>query len=493
MSKDVRVRYFIVVCFFVFGTLLGGFSEKASASSSVTFGDVPASYWAKKEIEYLYSGNIISGYEVKGGIVFHPENSVTRAQAAKIIVLAKGKTEKNVAKSGFKDVPNTHWAIGWIARASELGFIDGYDDGTYKPDALLTRAQMSKVIANAFGLDVSAADEKTIAFTDIKNGFWAASYINALYYNGISNGSGSLFKPNNDITRAQFAVFIGRALHDDFKIPVSPVPESPKPSVPEITQPPALENAKLSGKVTVSSLNVRSSPDASASIVGKLTVGNIVAVHEINGYWAKISYNNQIAYVHKTYLKLKNNSGSVLKDRVIVIDPGHGGKDPGASGNSLNEKTVVLEVAKLVQAKLESQGAKIVMTRSGDTFPTLGDRVTTSQNSYGELFVSIHANAASASAKGAETFYDDSANANGSESNELAKEIQKQIVALAGMTDRGVKNTGFYVIKNQNVPSVLVELGFITNAEDAAKLGSAQYQELYAEAIYRGILNYYSK
>ncbi|MGD6875876.1 N-acetylmuramoyl-L-alanine amidase [Bacillus infantis] len=474
MSKGGK--FLIVACFLVFGSLLGAFSEKASASS-VVFGDVPSSYWAKQEIDYLSSRDIVGGYDANAGKFFYPENSVTRAQAAKMIVTAMGKAEKLDANTGFKDVPSGHWASGWIARANELGLITGYTDGTYKPEALLTRAQMSKIISNAFRLDISAASEKDIAFSDISESFWAATYINTLYYNGISNGSGSRFKPNENITRAQFSVFIGRALNNGFRVEVLPVQK----------------NTKSYGKVTAASLNVRSSASASASIIGKVYKGNIVAVQDINGYWAKISFNNQTGYVHKTYLKLKNANGSVLKDRIIVIDAGHGGTDPGAVSGNLNEKSIVMEVAKRVNAKLLSQGAKVVMTRSGDTYPTLGDRVEISQKNYAEVFVSIHANAASAAAKGAETFYDTSKNDNGPESKELAAEIQKQIVALASMQDRGIKDNDFYVVRNQEIPSVLVELGFITNSQDAAKLASSQYQELYAEAIYRGIKNYYSK
>lgn len=472
MSKWVRLK--TIICLLVLVVFMGNVGGGVSASSSTLFADVQNNYWAKKEIEYLYSKKIINGYEEKNAQYFKPEAQVTRAQAAKMIMVALDQEEKKTKYSSFEDVPTKHWASGWIEQANQMGIMSGNEKGLFNPEESLTRAQMSKILAKAFGLDISAAEEKEIVFNDIKPNFWAATFINALYYNGISNGSGNYFKPNEKITRSHFSVFISRAINEDFRVPL-------------------LGSATSYGKVTVSSLNVRSAPNSSSTVLGKLKLGETVTVHEINGYWAKISYNNTPAYVHKTYLKLRNVNDNPLKDRIIVIDAGHGGKDPGAVNGKYNEKSIVINVAKGVQAKLQSQGARVIMTRTGDTYPTLSDRVDITKNSYAEVFVSIHANAAGASASGAETFYNTSKNENGTESSELAKEIQKQIVALADMNDRGAKNQEFYVIKNQNIPSVLVELGFITNSNDLSKLVSSQYQELYAEAIYRGIKNYYSK
>lgn len=472
MSKKIKLH--LVLGLFMLGAFFSMFETGASASSTSVFKDVTENHWAKKEIEYLYEKNIINGYTENSINYFKPDNEVTRAQAAKMIMVALGKTELQTSSSSFKDVPTDHWAIGWIERANQMGVMSGNEKGLFDPESSLTRAQMSKILTKAFGLDINAAEEKEIVFFDIKKDFWAATYINALYHNGISNGSGNYFKPNEVVSRAHFSVFISRTLEDDFKVP-------------------QLGSSSIQGKVTASSLNVRSTPNSSSSIVGKLKLGDTVSVYEINGYWAKINYNNAPAYVHKTYLKLKNTNTNPLKDRIIVIDAGHGGKDPGAVNGSYTEKSIVIEVAKKVQNKLQSQGAKVIMTRTGDSYPSLGDRVEFSDKNYAELFVSIHTNAASASAQGAETYYDSSQNDNATESAELAKEIQKQVVALAGMKDRGVKDNSFFVIRNQDIPSVLVELGFITNSEDLSKLIASQYQEIYAEAIYRGILNYYSK
>ena len=160
---------------------------------------------------------------------------------------------------------------------------------------------------------------------------------------------------------------------------------------------------------------------------------------------------------------------------------------------NLREKTVVLKVAKLVESKLKNAGAKVMLTRSNDTYLTLEQRTEFAKKHYAEAFVSIHVNAAgSSAAKGAEVFYDSSTNPNASESRQLASKIQANLVKNAKMTDRGVRDQRFYVIRNNNVAAVLVELGFITNPDDFKKLSNDQYAEIYAEAIYQGLVQYYA-
>ncbi|MDY6784402.1 MAG: N-acetylmuramoyl-L-alanine amidase [Cyanobacteriota bacterium] len=170
---------------------------------------------------------------------------------------------------------------------------------------------------------------------------------------------------------------------------------------------------------------------------------------------------------------------------VIMVDPGHGGRDPGAVGvNGLREKDVILPISRDVERLLEQQGVNVTMTRSNDNFVSLGGRTTAANRTGADLFVSIHANAASSSsARGVETFY----YATG---RELAQSIQSSIIRRTGMTNRGVKRANFYVLRNTSMPAVLVEVGFVTNSSDAAKLSSPAFRRQMAEAIAEGILNH---
>lgn len=280
-------------------------------------------------------------------------------------------------------------------------------------------------------------------------------------------------------------------------------PEEPEVDEPVVEEPEVNETEEdidntpslsgLVGKVTASSLNIRKSPSTSAAVVGKLSAGQKVEVLSLDGYWAKIHTSSGTGYIHKNYLKLINQTGNVLNGRIIVVDAGHGGKDPGASSNKLTESTVTLNVAKRVEAKLKKAGAKVLMTRSNNSYLTLEQRTDFAKKNYAETFVSIHVNAAgSSAAKGTEVYYDSSTNPNASESKQLANKIHNSILKGADMADRGVRDQRFYVVRNNNVAAVLVELGFITNSADFKKLSSDQYAEIYAEAIYQGLVQYYS-
>lgn len=134
------------------------------------------------------------------------------------------------------------------------------------------------------------------------------------------------------------------------------------------------------------------------------------------------------------------------------------------------------------------------MTRIGDTFPSLEERVKYAKNENGEIFISLHANAASKeTAKGTETFYSVKSNANEKEDFALATAINNEIVKNAKMYNRGVKRADYVVIKGQVMPAVLVELGFLTNSDDYNKLVSDDYIEIFAQSIYNGIVEYYTK
>lgn len=269
------------------------------------------------------------------------------------------------------------------------------------------------------------------------------------------------------------------------------VEETPEEPVEE--EKPAVTTNTV-GMATVDGLHIRSEASGSSKSLGIINRGTEVNVHSVTGNWAKVTHKNITGYIHKTYLRLINTSGSPVKNRVIVLDPGHGGKDPGALKNGAVEKEIALKVAQKVQQKLKNAGAKVYMTRTGDTYPTLEERVDFALDYNAEVFVSIHANSAtSTQANGTETYYSVYGNVNQEEEARLASAINTEIVENANMYNRGVKKDDFYVIKNMLLPSVLVELGFISNSADREKLVSDKYVEIFADSIYQGIVQYYSR
>jgi N-acetylmuramoyl-L-alanine amidase len=170
----------------------------------------------------------------------------------------------------------------------------------------------------------------------------------------------------------------------------------------------------------------------------------------------------------------------------VVIDPGHGGKDPGAIGiGGLQEKDVILPISLEVARYLEQKGVDVLLTRNSDFFVTLQGRTDMSNRAGADLFVSIHANSMGMGrpdVSGLEVYYFGSRG--------LSDAIHRNIIRSVDVRDRGVRRARFYVLRTSKMPSTLVEVGFVTGAEDSANLRNPTYLSRMAEAIARGILEY---
>ena len=214
----------------------------------------------------------------------------------------------------------------------------------------------------------------------------------------------------------------------------------------------------------------------------------------------------------------------------IVLDPGHGGKDPGAIGvGGIAEKDIVLAVAKKLERKLRQEmGVEVVLTRRDDRFISLEDRTAIANAQGADLFISLHMNASpNGEAKGLETYYLDNTNDEGSirlaarengtsrrnvsdlqfilsdmtqnmkleDSIALAHHLQQSLVdgmstRLADVKDLGVKKALFYVLVGARMPSVLVEMFFITNKAEGQAMSQETYQNAVVDALYEGIQKY---
>lgn len=164
----------------------------------------------------------------------------------------------------------------------------------------------------------------------------------------------------------------------------------------------------------------------------------------------------------------------------ICIDPGHGGSDPGACGNGLEEADIVLSVAGYLYTQLNNAGWTVYRTRTSNTTVSLSSR-TSYANSLGvDIFVSIHCNAYNGSAHGTETYC---YSGGSSTSYAIRNSINPEVVDALDTYNRGVKTANFYVLVHTNMPAALAELAFIDNASDANKLGNSYYQQQAAIAI----------
>ncbi|RLE37813.1 N-acetylmuramoyl-L-alanine amidase [Candidatus Acetothermia bacterium] len=175
----------------------------------------------------------------------------------------------------------------------------------------------------------------------------------------------------------------------------------------------------------------------------------------------------------------------------VVIDPGHGGKDPGAIGiGGLEEKSITLDIAKMVYLKsLSYPELRVILTRRDDTYTYPTNRVLTANRLGADLYVSIHANAhSSPSASGIETLVHESKGRD-TPCYHLAELLQRELVAATGAEDRGIKWAPLFIRRAQ-MPAALVEVGFVTNPREARLLQTISYQSIIAEAILDGILDY---
>ena len=195
-------------------------------------------------------------------------------------------------------------------------------------------------------------------------------------------------------------------------------------------------------------------------------------------------------------------------NKIVYLDAGHGGYDPGASYFGISEKSLTLAIQSRVKAKLEAEGYQVVTTRTSDTYVDLADRSRAANASESDIFVSIHINASgSSAAQGIETYYyqpyaeypsriNATYHANPtrlSMSDTLANAIQSSLINATGAQNQGVKRQTFAVLRETTAPAVLLELGFLSNPQEAARLNTSAYQETLANAIVAGIKSYYEK
>ncbi|MCF7919550.1 MAG: N-acetylmuramoyl-L-alanine amidase [Candidatus Cloacimonetes bacterium] len=222
----------------------------------------------------------------------------------------------------------------------------------------------------------------------------------------------------------------------------------------------------------------------------------------------------------------------------IVLDPGHGGKDPGAIGFSgkVYEKDITLAIAEKLKAKIEAEGKiKVFLTRSSDRFVSLRERTEYANEIEADLFISIHVNAhADKDVTGIEVYYLSTARTDDAratealenavvynyeggqealekyndldfiltdmaqneylqESHELCVTMQNNVIAATGGVDRGVKQADFYVLRGAFMPAVLIESGFITNKKEEKKLAYEDYQEKLAQSLFSSLDSFIRK
>lgn len=285
-------------------------------------------------------------------------------------------------------------------------------------------------------------------------------------------------------------------------VKVSAVPET-------VTKGEEVQNSKKSSQdssgtaavLTTGGVNLREAPGMSAAIVGKSEKGSRFTYLGREGGWIHVEQESgKQAWVAADYVSLTTSSPQPaakkedkhikpgLKGKTIVIDPGHGGKDHGTTGPGDHmEKTSTFSTALIVKQKLEQSGAHVVMTRTSDRFIPLSERTHISNSDNADAYISIHYNSESTgTSKGIMSFYYQQ-----QKDKQLAKSVQSSVIKETGLTNRGVHFGNLFVLRNNNQPCMLIELGFLSNKQEEKKVITKSYQEKAAEGIADGLKEYF--
>lgn len=454
------LKLFLCLLITVTAIMTFGYSQSAATT---TFKDIGTNHRAYKEITYLAQGKIVGGNALGQ---FKPASNVTRAEAAAMIGRALNLLGEK-RKTSFSDVGSSNFASGYIQSASEQKIISGYKGGIFKPNGLITRGEMAIMISRAFGYSFGSS---------------TTGAIKALEDRGINYGvTGS---SNASILRDETAMFLARAIDYTLR---------------------SKNNLEFSGEKNskASSLNVRKGPSTAYPIIGSLPNNSKVSIGYEVGKWSLIkAENGMIGFVSNSYLisnemppgngnEIPPNKNS-LASQTLVIDPGHGGHDPGKVGFKVKEKEVVLDTALRLKKLLAKTPVNVEYTRETDIYISPNQRPVLAKKVKGTQFVSIHANAGGGT--GSETYYYGKAKATNphvKDSQLLAQSIQKRIVVALDTKDRGDKHGNFAVLRENNMPAALVELAFLDTKADNDKLNSPIYRQKAAEGIYLGVLDYY--
>lgn len=241
--------------------------------------------------------------------------------------------------------------------------------------------------------------------------------------------------------------------------------------------------------------NVRSGPSTDHNVIKQVQPGEKYGIANKSGEWFQVNFPDGSTGYIAGWLVSANGAPAVVRSndlagKVIVVDAGHGGTDGGSTGSSFStlEKTVNLQVSLLLRNKLEAAGAKVIMTRADDRKLTLQQRVDIAIQNQADIFVSVHHNTHPNSAtNGSIIFYYSQGN-----SSKLASLVQTELVKATSYKDMNYRYGNYFVLRENPVPSILAEISFLSNYNDEIRARSEKQQDLAAEGLFKGIVQYFN-
>ncbi|WP_141433662.1 SH3 domain-containing protein [Bacillus sp. 03113] len=242
--------------------------------------------------------------------------------------------------------------------------------------------------------------------------------------------------------------------------------------------------------------NVRKNPNVQAPVVQRVNEGESFTIMNHKEDWIEIRLSNgETGYLADWIVSVQDGSfkenqkglGNKLRNKTIIIDPGHGGRDTGTIGaKGTLEKELTLKTAMLVYHQLKASGANVILTRNSDTYVPLISRTSASSFYHASTFVSIHYDSIpDRSVNGMTSYY------YYPYQKELAAAVHDSIKSQTKLANRGVQFGDFHVLRENRKNAVLVELGYLSNPKEEKLMKSSSFQEKAARGIYEGLANYY--
>jgi len=243
--------------------------------------------------------------------------------------------------------------------------------------------------------------------------------------------------------------------------------------------------------------NIRKGPGTDTAIVGRANMGDQFTVKSHNNQWYEIEYENGTGYVadwivanSQTDIQQMSKKEEALNNEVIVIDAGHGGRDVGTIGHdNFYEKKLTLKTAQRLAERLRLAGAKVVLTRTGDKYLSLSSRATMSNMKGADAFLSLHYNSfpQSPSVSGIGTYYYHKRD------RDFAQTVQRAMIQSTALHNREARYGDYHVIRENSQPALLLELGFLSNPQEAATVRTKDFQEKITKGIAKGVIEYLNK
>lgn len=423
----------------------------------------------------------------------NPMQEITRAQLAAILyqaMMITGKAraiaspfivEPPLSAASFSDIQG-HWAADFIRGLANQGFIRGFVDGTFRPNNLMTRAEFAALLSGTFN---PLPERSPVQFSDVPGTFWAAGVIQRAYrgkwLSGFDDGT---FRPQDNLLRLHVILSLASGLGlpaGDRQLLDLYTDKAQVPTWAANAVAAATGNSIVVNHPQLRQLNPNQ-PATRADVCAM--------VYQALAY-AERAQPLTSSFVVRPGAAAPSPGGSPQTNApVVVLDPGHGGSDSGTVGiGGLKEKEVVLPIAQSVAQQLQAEGIRAVLTRSNDSDRTPEERIKIAEDNRAEVLVSIHANALSLSrfeTNGVETYYYRTSEKGG----QLAQLVHDNVLQMVDLKDLGLRQASFTTLRQATMPSIVVEVGYVTTQTDDTNLIDTAYIKTLATGIANGIKEY---